>query len=492
VDLRWPVLRQLAGPDRSGRGAAAQSPRSRNLRSRTATADRVVGSICPYCGVGCGQLVYVKDEKVVQIEGDPGSAISRGRLCPKGSASLQLTTGDSRLHQVLYRRPFGTAWERLDLDTAMDMIADRVIETRRRTWEDERDGMATRRTLGIASLGGATLDNEENYLIKKLFTALGVVQVENQARVCHSSTVAGLGTSFGRGGATTCMQDLQNSDCIVIEGSNFAEAHPVGFQWVMEARARGAKVIHVDPRFSRTSAVSDLFVPIRAGTDIAFLGGIIRYVLENNKWFHDYVIRYTNAPVIITEEYADTEDMDGLFSGWDDRTYDFGTWQYASGSVKAASGSRDEESLQSAPSPGMRSSARGESHGSGGAAIDSSEPERDETLRNPRCVFQILKRHYARYTPEMVSQVCGIPEEEFLRVCQLITDNSGPDRTTAFAYAVGWTQHSVGVQYIRAACVLQLLLGNIGRPGGGIQALRGHASIQGSSDIPTLFNLLPG
>src|SRR5262249_25438577 len=161
------------------------------------------------------------------------------------------------------------------------------------------DDKRVRRTLGIATLGGATLDNEENYLIKKLFTALGVVQVENQARVCHSSTVAALGTSFGRGGSTTSLQDLKHADCVVIEGSNFAECHPVGFQWVMEAKARGATVIHVDPHFSRTSAVADLYVPIRAGSDIAFLGGIVRHVLENDLWFRDYVLAYTNASTIV-------------------------------------------------------------------------------------------------------------------------------------------------------------------------------------------------
>ncbi len=305
-NAKWPLLRQLTGPDKLGRGSAAKSAGSQRVTARTAAADKVVKSVCPFCGVGCGQNVYVKDDKVVQIEGDPDSAISRGRLCPKGSASLQLTTGPSRRHQVLYRRPYGTKWETLDLDTAMGMIADRVLATRRETFEWEEDGKVTRRTMGIAHLGGATLDNEENYLIKKLLTALGVVQIENQARVCHSSTVAGLGTSFGRGGATTCMQDMQNSDCIVIEGSNFAEAHPVGFQWVMEARARGATLIHVDPRFSRTSALADLYVPIRAGTDIAFLGGVIRYVLENDKWFREYVLRYTNAATIVTEDYADT------------------------------------------------------------------------------------------------------------------------------------------------------------------------------------------
>ncbi len=210
----------------------------------------------------------------------------------------------------------------------------RGLAARRDGWQWEQDGCRTRRTLGLASLGGATLDNEENYLIKKLFTALGVVQIENQARVCHSSTVSALGTSFGRGGSTTYLQDLQNSDCIIIEGSNFAEAHPVGFQWVMEAKARGATVIHVDPRFSRTSALADIFVPIRAGTDIAFLGGIIRHVLETGAYFRDYVVRYTNAATIVDERFQDTEDLDGLFSGLvpGERHYDTESWQYEGGS----------------------------------------------------------------------------------------------------------------------------------------------------------------
>jgi formate dehydrogenase major subunit len=179
----WPVYRQLTGSDPLGRGAAVTSPRTERVAPRTKTADRVVKSVCPFCAVGCGQNVYVADELVVQIEGDPDSPISRGRLCPKGSASLQLTTGANRQKYALYRRPHGTEWERIDLDRAMDMIADRVIKTRRETWEWESDGKRTRRTLGFASLGGATLDNEENYLIKKLFTALGAIQIENQARI---------------------------------------------------------------------------------------------------------------------------------------------------------------------------------------------------------------------------------------------------------------------------------------------------------------------
>jgi formate dehydrogenase major subunit len=179
----WPVYRQLRGADSLGRGAAAKSGRSARLDPRTRSADKMVKSVCPYCAVGCGQNVYVKDAKVVQIEGDPDSPVSRGRLCPKGSASLQLTTGEARQYQVLYRRPHAADWESLDLDTAMDMIADRVIQARRKGWEWDVDGIRTRRTLGLATLGGATLDNEENYLIKKLFTALGAIQIENQARI---------------------------------------------------------------------------------------------------------------------------------------------------------------------------------------------------------------------------------------------------------------------------------------------------------------------
>ena len=318
----------------------------------------------------------------------------------------------------------------------------------------------------------------------------------------------GLGTSFGRGGATTFQQDLQNSDCIVIEGSNMAECHPVGFQWVMEAKRRGATIIHVDPRFTRTSAVADLHVSIRAGSDIAFLGALVNYVLSNELDFREYVVNYTNAAAIIDEGFTDTEDLDGLFSGYDADSgqYDPSSWQYAGAPQSAAAGHRDpaqpggpprphEEAgnpEEAGPSAGSRHKAgRSETAGSGGPGVHA-KPERDETLQHPRCVYQILKRHFARYTPEMVQQVCGISPEQFHAVAEAVTSNSGRDRTTAFCYAVGWTHHSVGVQNIRCAAILQQLLGNIGRPGGGIMALRGHASIQGSTDIPTLFNILPG
>jgi formate dehydrogenase major subunit len=276
-----------------------------------------------------------------------------------------------------------------------------------------------------------------------------------------------------------------------------AEAHPVGFQWVMEARKRGAKVIHVDPRFTRTSALADLHVPIRAGADIAFVGGLINYVLTTGKFFRDYVISYTNAATVLTGDFADTEDLDGVFSGLDReyRLYDMETWRYRGEEVRPAVGERSPEKTITRPTPAqlrqIRAAGRGERHGAGGAACHPAA-DTDETLQHPCCVFQVLKRHYARYTPQVVAEVAGIPEATFEKICELVTENSGRDRTTAFVYSVGWTHHTIGAQNIRSASILQALLGNVGRPGGGVMALRGHASIQGSTDIPTLFDLLPG
>jgi formate dehydrogenase major subunit len=243
-------------------------------------------------------------------------------------------------------------------------------------------------------------------------------------------------------------------------GGNMAEAHPVAFQWVIEAKARGARVVHVDPRFTRTSALADMHVPLRAGSDIAFLGGVINYILEHDKLFGDYVLAYTNASFLVRRDYVDAEDLDGIFSGYDPETgkYDDHTWAYEQGAFDREAGSI----------------------------------VRDATLQHPRCVYQVLKRHYRRYTPEMVEQTCGTTRQQFLKMCDWWTSASGPDSTAAVVYAVGWTQHTVGAQFIRAASIIQLLLGNIGRPGGGVMAMRGHTSIQGSTDIPTLFNLLPG
>ena len=292
----------------------------------------------------------------------------------------------------------------------------------------------------------------------------------------------GLGASFGRGGATMPLQDLANADAILIMGSSMAEQHPVGFRFVVQARERGATVIHVDPRFSRTSAMSDLWIPLRAGSDIVLLGALINYVLQNGCEFREYVARYTNAGTILREDVRLPDDLDGVFSGWNPATreYDPQSWMY-------------EHAHEGHSARGQKSKELGgHAKGRSGAAANIGEFERDLSLEHPRCVFQILKRHFARYTPDMVETACGVPNDLFRTLAEAYVSASGPDRTAAICYAVGWTQHSVGVQIIRAAAILQLLLGNVGRPGGGILALRGHASIQGSTDIPTLYDVLPG
>ena len=300
--------------------------------------------------------------------------------------------------------------------------------------------------------------------------------------------------------------DLQNSDCIVFMGSNMAECHPVGFKWPMKAKARGATLIHVDPRFTRTSAMCDTYVPIRSGTDIAFLGGLVNYIISNKKHFEDYVVNFTNAGTLINAGFKDTEDNDGFFSGYNPQTraYDRTTWQYQTSKAPervpeppaGGTGQQKEGQESTNPPPNTGTSPGSSIKGANFAALIANRlpgvPLQDKTLQDPQSVFQILKRHYARYTPEMVERICGTPKELFLKVAEALVANSGREKTSAFVYAVGWTQHTTGVQLIRTAGLVQLLLGNIGRPGGGIMALRGHATIQGCTDIASLYNIHPG
>jgi formate dehydrogenase major subunit len=254
---------------------------------------------------------------------------------------------------------------------------------------------------------------------------------------------------------TTNLIDIQNSD-VIMATSNMAENHPVGFQWVMRAKERGAKFIHVDPRFTRTSAAADMHVPLRSGTNIAFFGGLINYAIQNDLYFKDYVVNYTNAAFLIDPAFKTATDLDGLFTGWDEskKSYDRSSWKYQ---------------------------------------LDAEgNPKRDSTLKDPHTVFQLLKRQYARYTLDVVERVCGIPKAKFEECAKLFCGNSGPEKTGTVTYALNLTQHTTGVENIRCLAMLQLLLGNIGRPGGGIVALRGHANVQGATDLELLYHELPG
>ena len=325
----------------------------------------------------------------------------------------------------------------------------------------------------------------------------------------------GLGASFGRGAATNPTMDLKHSDSVLIMGSNMAECHPVAFRFVVEAKTRTenpATVIHADPRFTRTSALANIYAPLRAGSDIVFLGALVRYALDQlnpifdkdpdrltprERFHHDYVVHYTNAATLIVEDYKDAEeDASGVFAGLnaEKRGYDVLKWRYDNGTGPESSQivAGRVEGIEEGAKPERPDELKGKPLGDIVKGLVTPPAKQDPTLRDPRCVWQILNRHYRRYTPEMVEEVCGTPRETFLKVAEALWANAGPERTGAICYAVGWTQHTVGVQIIRTAAILQLLLGNVGRPGGGIVALRGHASIQGSTDIATLYDLHPG
>jgi formate dehydrogenase major subunit len=269
--------------------------------------------------------------------------------------------------------------------------------------------------------------------------------------------------------------DMKNTDMMLIMGGNPAENHPCGFKWAIEAkRTRSAKMISVDPRFTRTSAVADMFCQIRAGTDIAFLGGMINYAIENNRIAKEYLVNYTNAAFVIKSDFKLPADTDGVFSGFDATkfSYDKTTWNY-----DAAGGPAHNATAAGTP-PGLPGSV-----------------DYDLTLQNPNCVFQLLKKHYSRYTPEIIERITGIPKEQFLKAAELFTSirkDGNMKKAGTIIYAVGWTHHSFGTQIIRTAAMLQLLLGNVGRAGGGVNALRGHSNIQGATDMAGLFDSLPG
>jgi len=411
-------------------------------------------SICPYCGVGCGVIVTSLGNKVINIEGNPDHPVNEGALCSKSSSLYQTANNELRMRDVLYRAGGADKWEKVDWNWAIGRVAEKIKDTRDKNFiEEDAKGNLVNRLEALGVIGGSALDNEEAYLATKLSRALGVVHLETQARICHSTTVAGLAPSFGRGAMTNHWVDIKNSDCIMVIGSNAAENHPMSFKWITKAREHGATLIHVDPRFNRTSARADIYARIRPGADIAFIGGLINHVFENELYHKEYVAEYTNASFLIDPKFGL---KDGLFSGYnpEKKSYDKATWQYQS----------DEKGI----------------------------PRRDKTLKDPDCVFQLLKKNYARYDIDTVCAVCGTSKDAFLKVAGAFCATGKPDKAGTILYAMGTTQHTTGTQYIRAYSILQLLLGNIGIAGGGINAMRGESNVQGATDHAFLFHLLPG
>jgi len=413
-------------------------------------------SVCCYCAVGCG-LIVTTDEKTgrtINIEGNPEHPINEGALCAKGASLFQLGENEKRVTAPQYRAPGSDKWEEKSWEWMIEEIAKRIKKVRDTTFAEKNSkGQVVNRVEGLASVGSAALDSEECWVYQAFLRSLGLTYIEHQARICHSSTVPALAESFGRGAMTNHIIDIKNSDCVIIMGGNHAETHPICFKWVTRAQEKGAKLIHVDPRYTRTSAKADLYAPLRSGTDIAFLGGMIKYILDNDLIFKDYVLNYTNASFIVGPDFGFN---DGLFTGFDEaaRKYDKKKWAFA----------MDENGV----------------------------PKRDMTLKDPRCVYQLLKAHYARYDTKTVSSVTGTPEDKLLEVYKTFTETSAPEKSGTILYAMGWTQHTVGVQNIRTMAMIQLLLGNIGMAGGGVNAMRGEGNVQGSTDHALLYHIIPG
>ncbi|MDR0807310.1 MAG: formate dehydrogenase-N subunit alpha [Enterobacteriaceae bacterium] len=416
---------------------------------------------CTYCSVGCGILIYSRGDgaknatsSIFHIEGDPDHPVSRGSLCPKGAGVLDYIHSEQRLKYPEYRAPGSDKWQRISWEEAISRITRLMKDDRDANFQTiNADGTTVNRWLTTSMLCSSAASNETGVLDQKFARSLGMLAVENQARLCHGPTVSALAPSFGRGAMTNNWNDIKNANVILIMGGNPAEAHPVGFKWVVEAKIHNnAKVIVVDPRFNRSASAADMYAPVRAGSDAAFLLGIVNYLMTHDKVHHEYVKAYTNASLIVREDYRFDE---GLFSGYDEpnRKYDKSSWSYE--------------------------------------LDENGYAKRDDSFTHPRCVWNLLKNHVSRYTPEMVENLCGTRKEDFLTICGDLASTCVPDRTTSILYALGWTHHTNGAQIIRCSAMIQLLLGNIGMIGGGINALRGHSNVQGFTDLGLLSQSLP-
>lgn len=432
----------LAGLEAAGaRRASAQAAA---LEART--------TICPYCTLGCGALVLLDQGRIRRIEGDPQHPISGGALCAKGASMVQIANSTRRVTTVKYRAPGAAAWEDKDWDWALAQIAARIQHARDTTFQaTDPAGQPVNRTRAIGSLGGAALNNEECYALSKLARALGLVFLDHEARDGHTATLAAFCATFGYAAITRPWNDLAKADVILALRCNVAENHPVAMKWLTAAQQHGAALIVVEPRLTRTAAVADQFVPLRAGSELAFVGGLIRQTLDQDLVDKPYLAAHTNAGYLVDPAYTFEA---GRFGPIENGAYTKTHWQFQ----------RDAE----------------------------GNVRQDPSLDDPNCVFQHLKRHFARYTWTTVSEICGTPVEQLRRAAGSFLSTGQPDRAGAIVYAGGFTQHSHGTQNVRSAAILQLLLGNMGVAGGGLYALGGQSNEQGACEHGLLHEWLPG
>ncbi len=503
-------------------------------------------SIGAYCSGGCGIIVGkgtlpgYTGEYVTYLQGNPDSVINKGALCSKCMSSAQLSTivandtgqripNPRRLTQPLYRAPGASSWTPISWTDAITQIAAKVKATRDATFiEEETVGgspLKVNRCPGIGCLGGSSLNNELAYLVVKLMRALGLVYLETQARNCHSSTVAALAESFGRGAMTNHWVDLKNANAFLIMGSNAVENHPIASRWIWKAKEENnAIIIHLDPRFTRTSAKADIYAPFRSGTDIAFWGGMIRWIIDKwektGKYMNQkYVEDCTNALFKVNPNFKTSRHPDNLGKFPTDKN----TWDYEYDTDYVPYTTWAQNTSYSLGALVMPTTLNGYQYKCTGAGTSGTEepewpttiggtvtdgtvtwecifpvpcikrPKKATSLSDPNCVFQKMKEQYSVYTPEMVERICGTPADLFEKICEAYCGATyADDKAGAILYAMGKTQHTAGAQNIRAASMVQLLLGNIGVAGGGVDALRGWHNVQGATDHCWLFHYLPG
>lgn len=420
-------------------------------------------TICPFDASGCGFICYTDSAgNLTNMEGDPDNPVNRGSACSKGASLIQLHNNKHRLEKVLYRAAGANDWEEKSWDWAIGEIAKKVKTSRDNGFVAKNAaGKTVNRTEAIASLGGATLDNEECYLLSKMLRALGIVYLDSQARLSTASGMEALAASFGQNAMNNSWTDVSNANVILDMGGNPAENYPACFSHLGEAMGKGAELISVDCRLTRTAAKAGTFVAARSGSEIAFTGGLIKYVIADIEahpanYNLTYITEYTTAGMVVNSNFKGPADLDGMFTGYNSasHSYDQSNWSFA----KASNG----------------------------------EPVIDKTLTNPNCVFQLLKKQYARYTPEMVAATCGCSQADFAKVCASFAATGKADKAGAIIYAMSSTQHTSGAQTVRAYAILQMLLGNIGVSGGGLFALGGESNVQGAADNGVSWNKLPG
>lgn len=458
-------------------------------------------NICPYCGCGCGLIIGSNtSHQITYVQGDPDNPINRGALCSKGMGAGELN------HIEVYVRPAGipdtdkygvkykaddseriihplkrsagdSNWEVISWEQALDEIADLVTIERNKNFIV--DG-GVNRIETIAALGTAKDQNEECYLFTKLMRALGIVYLEHCARLCHSSTVGALAESFGRGAMTNHYEDVKNSDVIMVLGSNAAECHPMLFKWIMEAKnpnnpiTQGkTKLISIDARFTRTASKADIYAKMRSGTDIAFFGGMIKYAIDHELYNEKYVKECTNALFIVNENFKTCEENGGVFSGFNPGTYDSNLEAYLDSSYDKSTWNYVLD-------------------GSGKPILAPDLLTRHPSYPNCPTVFELLKKQFQSYTIPNVCNITGTDQVVYEQICETFCSTYPDTKSATICYAMGTTQHTVGVQNIRAYAILQMLLGNIGVAGGGINAMRGQDNVQGSTDMCILHHILPG